>query len=425
MKIHMVSLGCPKNLVDSERILGTLGAAGAEVTAMSEDSDVIILSTCGFISPAMEETEHEIEKALRTARNGKKVYVIGCAVNRHGDYLKKKFPGVADWFTIEAAPELTKTLAPDIRPDGETRMPTTAGFAYLKISDGCSNRCSYCTIPSIRGPYRSFEMDRLIVEADQLAHLGYRELILIGQDTTRYGMDLYGRPMLAALLARLSEIESIEWIRIMYAHPRTLDDGVIEAIDKNEKICPYIDLPIQHINSRILKSMNRGVDRKRIEDLVRTIMTGRDITLRTTVIAGYPTETEEEFAELMEFLGRGYFEWLGVFPYYNEAGTPAAELPQLDEEIITERYEKVLALQQRLLREKNQRRRGTVHRTLIHGREENFIGHAAFCAPEIDSRIVVNGSGLKMGSIYPVRITAARGCDLEGELCPTEKGEPQ
>jgi len=422
MKVNMVSLGCPKNLVDSERILGALGAAGMEISSAAEDSDVIILNTCAFISPAIEETEEEIQSCLRLVNNGRKLFVIGCAVNRFGTELKRRYPKVSGWFSLQDVPELIKILAPGAL-NVQARMPTTSGYAYLKISEGCSNNCSYCTIPSIKGSYRSFEMDALVTEGNELAELGFRELILIGQDTTRYGTDLYGKPMLDSLLNKLSRIPRIEWLRLMYAHPGTIDENILEEIERNKKICRYIDLPIQHINSRILESMNRAVDRQRIEKIVKALKAIAGISIRTTIIVGYPTETDDEFDELMEFASQGYFDWVGVFPYYREPGTNAAHLPQLPEELITERYEKALTTQQHLLRQKNSERCGSTHRTLIHGRDRHFIGHAEFSAPEIDSRILVRNENLKLGRFYEIQITNTLGSDLQGELSIKEPGD--
>ncbi|UCF69743.1 MAG: 30S ribosomal protein S12 methylthiotransferase RimO [candidate division WOR-3 bacterium] len=416
MKINMVSLGCPKNLVDSEKILGALCTAGIEISDSAEDCDAMILNTCAFISPAMDETESEIQKCLGLATDGRRLFVVGCAVNRYGDELKQRYPTVAGWYSLEDVPALIKKLAPGAALNLRTRLPTTHGFTYLKISDGCSNSCSYCTIPSIKGPHRSFDINDLVAEANELAVLGFTELILIGQDTTRYGIDVYGKPMLIPLLNRLAGIPGIEWLRLMYAHPRTIDESVIKEITRNPKICKYIDLPIQHINSRILKSMNRGVDRHRIVEVVRELKSIPDIALRTTIIVGYPTETDDEFSELMEFLSQGYFDWLGVFPYYREPGTRAAQLPQLPDEVITDRYEMALALQQELLKRKNTERCGKTYQTLIHARDRQFVGHAKFCAPEIDSRILIHQGNLALGRTYDIQITDTVGTDLRGEV---------
>ena len=416
MKVHCVSLGCPKNLVDSEKILGILGTAGASITAIPQDCDVMILNTCAFIKPAIEETEQEIENALSHLSNGKRFYVIGCAVNRYGRELSRRFPQVSGWYEIKDMPKLVKELAPQATLMS-ARLPTTAGYAYLKISEGCSNNCTYCTIPSIKGPYRSLDMKEIVEEGRSLARLGIKELILIGQDTTRYGTDTHGRPMLKNLLQQLSDIHGVEWIRLMYAHPRTIDDEVIEEIDQNDKICKYIDLPIQHVCSRILNKMNRGMTREQIEKLIKKLRQIPGISIRTTIIVGFPGESESEFNELMEFAGKGDFDWLGVFPYHREDGTEAAVLEQVPAETVRERYVKALSLQQHLIEKTNHKRIGDQYRTLLHSRDEHsYLGHAEFNAPEIDSQIVVEGKDLTLGAFYDCRVTSVVGSDLKGEL---------
>ena len=415
VKVNLTSLGCPKNLVDSERILGRLGAAGMTVGAPPEESDIMIINTCGFIAPAIKETEQEIEKHLSYADNGRQLYVIGCAVNRCGARLKRKYPRVSGWYKLGQVPAFLDRLAA-AATDPAARLPTTAGYAYLKISDGCSNRCSYCTIPSIKGPHHSVPLDTLITEGRQLARLGMKELILIGQDTTRYGMDLYGRPMLDELLDGLSRIPGVEWLRIMYAHPAALDERLIDAIGRNDKICKYVDLPIQHINSRLLASMNRHVDRRRIERVIRALRAIDGMAIRTTIIVGYPTETEAEFAELMEFAGEGHFDWLGVFPFCPERGTRAFGEPAVPERTMARRYEQALARQKQLIDERSRARYGRTYRVLIHGRAGYAVGHAAWSAPECDGRILVRDRRIKPGGFHDITVTRADGSDLWGEI---------
>jgi len=416
MRIHCVSLGCPKNLVDSESIIGILGASGASITALPEDCDVMILNTCAFIKPAMEETEQEIENALHHINNGKRLFVLGCAVNRYGSRLKRKFPEVSGWYEIKDIPILIQNLAPDA-PGKRVRLPTTAGYSYLKISEGCSNNCAYCTIPSIKGPYRSIAIEELLAEAHELAGLGIKELILIGQDTTRYGMDKGERTALISLLQQLSLIEGIEWIRIMYAHPKTIDEDILEEIKQNDKICKYIDLPIQHISPRILKRMKRGTTAKHIEGILKTLKKITGFSVRTTLIVGFPGETDAEFNELMQFIDKGYFDWLGVFPYHCEEGTEAARLEQTPEEIVKERYEKALDLQQRIVRRANLERLNRRYRVLVHSFEgHNYIGHAEFNAPDIDSQILIKGNNLQIGRFYDIRVTSIEDADLMSEL---------
>jgi ribosomal protein S12 methylthiotransferase len=415
LKVNLVSLGCPKNLVDSEKILGALGARGASITALAEDCDVMILNTCAFIRPAIEETELEIQRAIQTLNNGKRLFVVGCAVNRYGAELRHKYPGVAGWFRIDEVPKLISTLMPGSF-NVHARLPTTSGYAYLKISEGCSNNCAYCTIPSIKGPYRSFSRDVLVTEARELAALGIKELILIGQDTSRYGTDIYGRSMLAFLLSELSKIPGIEWLRVMYAHPRTITNDVIEEMKRNKKVCRYMDIPIQHINSRMLRAMNRGTNRDLIESVIAALRSIPGISIRTTIMVGYPGETESEFNELMEFVSRGYLDWVGVFPYYREYGTNAACMEQLPADTIRKRYETAIVLQQRLLMQNNEKRRGCEYRVLIHTCGPDCLGHSEFCAPEIDSQIHVADQRLRPGRFYNMKITGTAGSDLKGQV---------
>jgi ribosomal protein S12 methylthiotransferase len=399
--------------VDSERLIGAMGPRGAVMVPQPADADTIILNTCGFIQPALDETEKEIARALR--HRGKSVYVYGCAVNRFAGALKKKFPGVAGWFSIEEKDALLKHLASDTE-ESNARCLTTRGYAYLKIADGCSNRCSYCTIPAIKGPFRSVPSETIVREARELAQLGASELILIGQDTTRYGLDLYGKPMLPALLTALSGIKQVRWLRIMYAHPASINNAMIDAIANNPKICKYLDLPIQHISDRVLNSMRRGVTRHQTEILLARLERIKNITLRTTVIAGYPGETEKEFDELRSFLNLGYFDYVGVFPYCREAGTPAALLRQVPDAVIRSRYRKLLRLQRCLLTVANKRRLHMTWPVLVHDRNGNYIGHAEFNAPDVDSRILCRSGKINCGRFYRMTITGVKGTDLYGRI---------
>lgn len=428
MKVNLVSLGCPKNLVDSENILGALGATGATICARPQDSDVIIINTCGFIAPAVEETDQTIREMVTYARNGTKIYVVGCAVNRCGDYLKDRFPEVSGWFRLEEERKMISMVKQDAAAI-ESRLPTTSGYAYLKISEGCSNHCAYCTIPSIKGPFRSFDYNKILQEAYELARLGIKELIVIGQDTTRYGCDIYGKTMFQQLLRDLSRIPGIEWLRIMYAHPASIDDDVLDEIAHNPKVCKYIDIPIQHINDRILNLMDRNTRRDRITKVFEQLHSIRDMVIRTTIIVGFPTETSAEFNELMDFVKGGHTDWLGVFPYYREAGTKAAQLNGLAEELIEERYRIATGIQQQLVTQKNAERKGEVYRVLVHGRADQFvshgefsIGHAEFNAPDIDSQVLIARGNLALGEYYRVRITNMKENDLQGEVVHENHG---
>ena len=419
--MNLISLGCPKNLVDSERILGALGCAGMTICPTPEESDVIIINTCGFIAPAIEETKQVIKETLDTTGNGKRIFVVGCAVNRNRDELQEAFPQVSGWFRLEdeamIAPEITGA-----NKAVDTRLLTTHGYAYLKIADGCSSNCSYCTIPSIKGAYRSVDLDALIKEGRELAELGIKELILIGQDTTRYGHDIYGRNMLQTLLHELSRIHGIEWIRLMYAHPKTIDRDAIEEISQNEKVCKYIDLPIQHINDRILKLMNRGVDRRRILQVIEQLKKIKHMVIRTTIIVGFPTESNDEFNELMDFAQHGYIDWLGVFPYYPESGTAAAGLQPLPADIVDQRYQRAITVQQCLLQKNNNSRRNREYKMLVHARQGDYLAHSEFATPDIDSQVIIKEEALQLGAFYNVKIIGMTEHDLKGMVVPATIG---
>ena len=414
MKVNLISLGCSKNLVDSEKILGSLGVAGTEICAMPEDSDIIIINTCAFIEPAIAETEKEIKKALAFASN-KRIYVYGCGVNRYAKRLKDAFPEITGFFTLEQTEELLRTIQTDSHIS-QTRLLTTQGYAYLKIADGCSNFCSYCTIPMIKGSFKSNSMDKLYEEAKELAVLGVKELILIAQDTTAYGKDLYNKPMLSTLIRKLSEIESIKWIRIMYANPMSLNDEIIDEIGINDKCCKYLDLPIQHISDRILKLMNRHVTKKQIHDQFLKLKQIKGISLRTTVIAGFPSETDIEFKELVNSIEDIDIDWLGVFSFYRETGTQAAEFDQLPEHVIEERYQELLKLQQKIIQITNRKKIGETHKTLIHHKNTQYKGHTQYTCPEIDSNVLINTDDLRLGEFCSARFTSLNGCDINAEV---------
>jgi ribosomal protein S12 methylthiotransferase len=412
VKVNLVSLGCPKNCVDSEKILGALGASGSIICASPEMSDILIINTCGFIEPAIRETEEEIDKALRIAsKTNKRVFVYGCAVNRVGPELKRKFPEVSAWFTLEQQSVLLRAIEPNATTL-DSRLVTTQGYAYLKIAEGCSNHCSYCTIPSIKGDYHSFDFDSIIQEAIELSHLGIKELILIAQDTTRYGLDRYDKNMVAQLIRELSKIDKIQWIRIMYSNPLTITEEIIDEIRSNNKVCQYLDIPIQHINDRILRLMNRKVNRKRIEHIIHALRSIKGIYLRTTVIAGFPTETSDEFKELLQYLSQTKFDWLGVFPYYCEPGTSASKLEQLSPTIIDERYNALVELQRAIIAENNTKRIGNMYKTLIHSQNAHYIGHTEHEAPDIDGQVIVNNKHLTIGEFYTLKISDTQGADL-------------
>lgn len=387
--------------------MGTLEKHGIWITDSLNDSDIVIINTCGFIKPALKETEHEIKRILRT-KNNKKLYVYGCAVNRAGESLIKKFPDVTGWFSLKEKKQLVKSIIKR-NANFKARLLTTSGFAYLKIADGCSNHCSYCTIPQIKGEFKSTKYEEILNEAKAMAGLGIKELILIAQDTARYGLDLYGKPMLSQLLSELSKIEGIEWLRILYAHPRSITPDLISEIKNNPKVCKYLDMPIQHINDRILTLMNRGITKKEIIDIIKKL---KGVILRTTIMVGFPAETENEFRELYDFLKKGYFDWFGVFRYIQEEKTEAAFFKPLPQKRINLRFRKILDLQQALIKKKNLQRLNKHYKILVHHNGRRAIGHAEFCAPEIDSQIIINSRDIESGKMYFRKIIKIRGPDL-------------
>lgn len=418
-KINFISLGCAKNLVDSEKLIGILTQNGCALETSPAHADAVILNTCGFILPALKETETEIRRLLKLPTRPR-IYVFGCAVNRAAAALKKKFPGVRGWYRIEDREKLFRTIVRSERRQ-EARLVTTAGYAYLKIAEGCSNHCAYCTIPSIRGELRSTAIKDLRREAEEVASLGISEIVLIAQDTTAYGKDLYHQPMLTKLLRELSEIKAVSWLRVLYCHPGSITDEMIAEIADNPKVCKYIDLPIQHCSNRILKLMNRRVGSDRISQIMRKIKRRR-IALRTTVIAGFPTETDSEHESLAGFIKDHDVDWLGVFPYYRELETAAAGLPPLPPSIVRDRYENLLNLQRSIIKYKNRTRVGQICKVLINEHNGYYSGHAEFAAPEIDSRIIIDRSGLTIGRFYQARISGCRGNDLVAEIAgPTRK----
>ncbi len=386
--------------------MGTLEKNGLAITPKFSESDIVVINTCGFIKPALKETESEIKRLLKSDK--KRIYVYGCAVNRARDILMKKFPRVAGWYDICEKGRLIKNIL-NRNTKSEVRLLTTSGYAYLKIADGCSNHCSYCTIPLIKGEFKSSKFEDLINEAEALAQLGIKELILIAQDTARYGVDLYNKKMIVPLIKKLSRIKGIEWIRLLYVHPKSITDELISEMMDNPKICKYLDLPIQHINDRILKLMNRSVTK---EQIIRLIKKLKGMTLRTTIITGFPTETDDEFNELYEFLSQGYFDWFGVFKYYREENTRAAFLKPLPQEVVNSRFNKLIKLQQGLIKKKNKARLNKFYKILVHKKNKHFIGHTEFSTPEIDGEVIINRKDIKIGAFCRLKIKDAKGVDL-------------
>jgi ribosomal protein S12 methylthiotransferase len=441
-----VSLGCPKNLVDSERMLGKLAQDGYALVPDAEGADVVVVNTCGFIEPARQESLAVIRDMLALKEQGKvgSVVVAGCLAERKGDALLQEVPGVDQIVGVFGREEITQVVARALpgkpsrgavageqkslfRPAPVRAQEDTARlritprhYAYLKISEGCDRTCTFCAIPGMRGPHVTKPIEEILREAKELADDGVRELILVAQDTTYYGMDLYGRVRLAELLRELSKVEGIEWIRILYAYPINFNDELIATLVETPKIIPYLDMPLQHINDRVLKRMQRRVRRQETEDLLdklRSAVPG--LAMRTTFIVGFPGETEAEFEELTEFVRERRFERAGVFTYSLEPGTPAVKLDgHLPEEVKQERRNRLMETQQEIALDWSRQQIGAQLEVIVDGPDPEVPNHvlarSQADSPDIDCLVRVKGKGLMPGDLVTVKITAADGYDLVG-----------
>lgn len=426
MTIRIVTLGCSKNLVDSEHLLAQFRAAGHRVfhDHAAGDSDVVIINTCGFILDAKEESLDTIFQFIQEKKAGrvKKLFVMGCLTERYRAELTEELPevdgifGVWDWPGILEATgrRLDEALLTE-------RMVTTPShYAYLKISEGCNRSCAFCAIPDIRGRQRSIPVEMLLEESDKLVQGGVRELILIAQDLTSYGIDLYRKRALPGLLKQLTEVPGLEWIRLHYAYPSGFPEEVIELMATEEKICNYMDIPIQHINDPLLKAMGRGHTRKMLEELLLKFRSRiPDIALRTTLLTGFPGETEAAFGELMEFMSAFRFDRVGVFPYSHEDDTPAFTQfeDHIPEKAKTERVGRLMELQQEISLQLNEARVGRSYKVLVDRKEGGyFIGRTQYDSPEVDNEILIEGdANLITGQFSQVRITGAEAFDLYGK----------
>ena len=423
-KINVVTLGCSKNTVDSEHLAAQLAEAGYEIAFDSNrtDAKVVVINTCGFIGDAKQESIDTILRFAAAKEQGliERLFVIGCLSERYADELRTEIPEVDDYFGARDMQGIARALGAAGDPDTSTERLTSTPkhYAYLKIAEGCNWHCGYCAIPLIRGPHRSVPMERCIEEAERLAAQGVRELIVIAQDTTYYGRDLYGRRALAELLERLCKVEGIEWIRLHYAYPTDFPQDVIEVMAREKKICPYLDIPFQHISDHQLTLMKRRHSKADAYALIERLRAAvPDLALRTTLLVGYPDETEEDFAELMEFVEKVRFERLGVFPYSEEEGTfSARELEDnVPEEVKQERVDRIMALQNRISLEKNQARVGQREQVIIDSRQGDwYVARGRYDSPEVDQEILIPASErqLRRGKIYTVEITGAEEYDL-------------
>ncbi|MBQ5893931.1 MAG: 30S ribosomal protein S12 methylthiotransferase RimO [Rikenellaceae bacterium] len=423
-KINVVTLGCSKNTVDSEHLAAQLAEAGYEIAFDSNrtDAKVVVINTCGFIGDAKQESIDTILRFAAAKEQGliERLFVIGCLSERYADELRAEIPEVDDYFGARDMQGIARALGAAGDPDTSTERLTSTPkhYAYLKIAEGCNWHCGYCAIPLIRGPHRSVPMERCVEEAERLAAQGVRELIVIAQDTTYYGRDLYGRRALAELLERLCKVEGIEWIRLHYAYPTDFPQDVIEIMAREKKICPYLDIPFQHISDHQLTLMKRRHSKADAYALIERLRAAvPDLALRTTLLVGYPDETEEDFAELMEFVEKVRFERLGVFPYSEEEGTfSARELEDnVPEEVKQERVDRIMALQNRISLEKNQARVGQREQVIIDSRQGDwYVARGRYDSPEVDQEILIPASErqLRRGKIYTVEITGAEEYDL-------------
>jgi len=434
VSVGFVALGCPKNVVDSERMLAEIAQAGYLIGGEPENADVVVINTCGFIAPAKAEALEAIKQAVEYKRKGtvKKVIVVGCLPERLGQELFNETDGIDAIVGLGQremiAPIIKRTLASDIKAtylehscrtiqDDRTRLRITpAHWAYLRISEGCNHRCSFCTIPAIRGRFRSKPQDLILAEADELVSSGAVELNIIAQDTTYYGRDLKIKNALPMLLEELEKIDGLKWGRLMYSYPSEIDERLIRTIAASEKIVPYIDMPIQHINSEILKSMRRADTKEHICSLIENLRyTIPGIVLRTTLIVGFPGETDLQFAELLEFIEWAQFDALGSFKFYAESGTPAAGMPgQVPDRIKQQRVEELMLTQQKIAFAKNKKRIGTKLTCLVDSIDGKGAGQGRFYgqAPDIDSICIIKSCSASPGQFVNTQIVGSKDYDL-------------
>ena len=432
MKVGFISLGCSKNLVDTEMCIGLVKEKGLTVVNDAKEAEMIIINTCGFIESAKEEAINTIlEMAEYKKRKCKYLVVMGCLVQRYKKELEKALPEVDLFVSIDEYNNLSKKIDNLINKkeisennlDYNKRVVTTGRkTAYLKIAEGCSNKCTYCAIPYIRGPFKSRRIEDIIEEANILAEQGIEEVILVAQDTGRYGEDIYGKSELEKLLKELCKIEKIKWIRFLYTYPETITESLIDLVKNQEKICSYFDIPIQHISNRVLKRMNRKTTGEDIKELVNKIRNKiPDVVLRTTLIVGFPGETQEDFEELYEFVQNAKFDKLGVFTYSKEEGTPAVKLDShIHHATKKSRYNKIMEVQKEISKKVLQERVGKIYKAIIDGKtfdNKYYIARTYMDVPETDGVVYIkNNKEMPIGEFVNCKLTEVLEYDFYGEF---------
>ena len=433
-KVYVITMGCAKNVVDSEKLMAQLQLNDIEVAQSIEDADIAVINTCGFIDAAKEESIDMIIANVQRKAKGKlkKVYAIGCLTERYMVDLEKEIPEVDKFFgSSNNLTGILQELGADYKYElfGERMLTTPKHFAYLKISEGCDNPCSFCAIPIMRGKHAGRSIEEIVTETKLLASKGVKEIVMIGQDTTYFGLDMYGKRMLPELLQQVADVEGIEWVRLMYAYPAKFPREVLDVIAQHPHICKYMDMPVQHVSDEVLKSMRRGISQRALRELVDDIRNKvPGITLRTTVIVGYPNETAKEFDELLKFIEEVKFDRLGVFTYSVEDGTAAHGLGDpVSAKEKEGRKSLVMELQREISEEKNELLIGTTQKVLIDSFENGqFIGRTERDAPEIDNEVyVTSDSHLAVGSFCDIAIESASDYDLFGKFVASTEHSPQ
>ena len=426
-KINIVTLGCAKNLVDSEVLMTQLKGNKKDVFHQREDinPDIVIINTCGFIDKAKQESIDTILKHAKEKEDGiiKKLYVTGCLSERYKDDLKTDIPEVDGFYGTRDLPELLKNFEAKYRNEllGDRIITTDSHYAYLKISEGCDRPCSFCAIPLMRGRHVSKPIEQIILEAKNLVRNGVREIMLIAQDSTYYGIDIYKKRAMSELLKKLSDVDGLDWIRIHYAYPAGFPMDIIEVMRERDNICNYLDIPLQHGSTNMLKVMKRGITREKTDELIKNIRDiNPEIALRTTLIAGHPGETERDFQEMYDFVERSQFDRLGIFTYSHEEGTSAHKLEDdVPEQVKRSRSNKIMALQQKISIEKNKNKVGKTVKVLVDRVDaNNYYGRTEQDSPEVDNEVIIPSKEmhLRVGDFYDVKITDSKEYDLIGKV---------